>query len=154
MMSSFSDRGGWWVVGQVLWFLAIGFTAFRSPGLSNEVMVMAGSAMTVYGIWLSFAGARALGDRLTPYPEPLDDVTLMTRGVYRHARHPIYGGIIVSFLGVSLLTGDPFAIGLSLGLIPYFWLKSMTEERRLLAAYPDYDRYRDLVPKRLIPWIL
>ena len=153
-MSNFADRGGWWVVGQVLCFFAIGFAAFRSPELSNEAMVVAGSAMTVYGVWLSFAGARALGERLTPYPEPLDEVTLMTRGVYRHARHPIYGGVIVSFLGISLLAGDTLAIGLSLGLIPYFWLKSTSEEQRLAARYPEYDRYRDLVPKRLIPWIL
>lgn len=153
-MSNFSARGGWWVVGQLLWFVVIGAAVIQSPGLSNEALVVAGSAMLVAGLALSFAAARALGPRLTPYPEPLEDQSLMTRGVYRHARHPIYGGVVLSFLGTALLTGETIVIVLSLGLIPYFWFKSISEERRLTAAYPDYERYRALVPKRLIPWIL
>ncbi len=43
---------------------------------------------------------------------------------------------------------------LSLGLLPFFFLKSEYEERRLRIQYPEYRSYRERVTRRLIPFLI
>lgn len=47
-----------------------------------------------------------LGDSISPFPKPTDDNVLTTSGVYGLARHPMYGGLILTCVGLSVLSGS------------------------------------------------
>lgn len=153
-MSAFGERGGWWVVVQVVWMTVIGVLVVTGTGVAGPLATGVGIVLAVAGLTLSAAGGLALGTRLTSYPEPLPGQTLVERGVYARVRHPIYGGVVLSLVGVAVAFGEPVAAVLAAALGPFFWLKSMHEERRLSAIYPEYAEYRRRVPRRLIPWLL
>lgn len=78
----------------------------------------------------------------------------MDGGPYSLVRHPIYGGVILIFVGLSIKGGNIYALLLSLLLIPFFYAKSRHEERLLEAQFPEYDEYQLRVRRRVLPWVL
>jgi len=74
-------------------------------------------------------------------PVPNQRAKLVTSGLYRFVRHPIYTGVLCAAFGAALAHGNPIVIAIAVLFIPFFTLKSMYEERLLRAAYPDYDDY-------------
>ena len=148
----FTKRGGWWVVAQAVLFAAI-LVALTH----NEDPV---TALRVLG-WVLVAGALVLGgsglwmirDKLTAMPAPVDGAVLLERGPFALVRHPIYGAIILGFVGLSIKGGNLLAFGLSLLLIPFFFAKTRHEEQLLALRFPEYSTYRSRVRYRVLPWI-
>ncbi len=70
---------------------------------------------------------------------------LITAGLYRWVRHPLYGAGIVFLWATPLMTRNLFL--LYLGLTSYLVIGAMFEERKLLSEYgPSYSRYREQTP--------
>ncbi len=67
---------------------------------------------------------------------------LVTSGAYRLVRHPIYFGMLLAALGISLLILSPLRIALTLLLGVFFDRKATLDERWLLERYPDYPVYQ------------
>ena len=112
----------------------------------------AGAVCAILGANLFYFSIRALGRSLTPFPRPRGGGELVTGGPYRWARHPIYGGGILFFLGWALFSG-PLAL-LGVAALAALWVgKSRLEERLLTARYADYERYRRDTPRRFVPFI-
>ena len=155
-MRAFARRGGWWVVGQtVVFVVAIAGMVTLDDGTGwGAAQRLPGWVLTIAGAAIGIAGLAALGRSLTPFPEPLAAGELVEHGIYRLARHPIYGGVALGFVGLGLANDSLVAVACGLLLFPYFFAKSAFEERHLLAAYPGYEAYRQRVRKRLLPWIL
>lgn len=153
-MRSFIDRGGQWVAGQVALFAAwaVALATFR---VSLPVwVVVTGAVLGLVGSALGLAGLRGLGPSLTPYPEPRSGAQLVETGVYGLVRHPIYGGIGIAGTGLGLLVGSIPAAIIGLVLLGFFRVKAAGEERRLVAAWPEYATYRRRVRAALVPWLL
>jgi protein-S-isoprenylcysteine O-methyltransferase Ste14 len=149
----FTEIGGWWVVAQFLLLGAIAASWLLwgedwgvAALASGIVLVVGGAVLVVAGFW-------ALRHHLSPYPEPVAHAALIVGGVYRFVRHPIYGGIVLGGLGLSLADGNPTGITLTMALMMLFYGKSGFEERRLIARFPEYVEYRAQVRCRLLPGI-
>ncbi len=151
-MADFGRRGGWWVAAQVVLFVLF-VVALSNRRSVPEVVVFAGWIAAASGAALAIAGVMTLGPSLTPYPEPLAEAKLIERGVYHVVRHPIYGGLCIGALGLSLARGSLPALLTAVGILGFFSLKVRSEEARLVAAYPDYAAYRARVRAALIPWL-
>jgi protein-S-isoprenylcysteine O-methyltransferase Ste14 len=97
-------------------------------------------------IWARISLGRSIG--LVPALR-----SLVTRGAYRYARHPIYSGAGVVFIG-SLLNGyTPLNLAaVALGIF-WFILKSLAEES-FLRFDPAYEEYMRRVRWRWIPGIV
>ncbi len=71
----------------------------------------------------------------TPIP------TLVTGGVYRYSRNPIYGGMGVALLGFAIAIDSLWVLA---GLIPFFWVLAVRiiprEETDLSRTYGDLYR--------------
>ena len=93
----------------------------------------------------------AWGRSLTPVPHPRDGAQLVVSGVYAHARHPIYGGLLLTGFGWALVSASPLALALSLVLAGFFWLKSGREEAWLRQRYAGYADYA-VGTKRFVPY--
>lgn len=74
--------------------------------------------------------------------------TLITTGVYRYVRHPLYAGLSLSAVGVGLVLGSRvLAVGGAIWLlVTRVW--SVGEERELVRRFgPAYEAYRASTPR-------
>jgi protein-S-isoprenylcysteine O-methyltransferase Ste14 len=78
---------------------------------------------------------------------------LVTTGVYRIVRHPMYLGLVLMFFGIPLLMSS--YIGLALGLIAVVLIafRTVGEERMLMREFEDYAVYKKKVRFRFVPFI-
>jgi protein-S-isoprenylcysteine O-methyltransferase Ste14 len=149
-------RGEGWVAAQTVALAALAVCAAGGPGWPGAAepwVLVGGVALGAAGASLAALGALALGRALTPLPRPRDEGALRDTGVYRHARHPIYGGLLLVGAGVSLAC-SPLALLPTAALLAVFELKSRREELWLSERYPGYARYRERTSRRFLPWVL
>ena len=96
---------------------------------------LAGIPLMLFGLWnlrLSFS--------IEPQARQL-----VTRGPYRFARHPIYAGYLLQYLGIVVAH-----MNLALGMAFFAWLVLVVarigyEEKVLSSAFPEYEAYRSKV---------
>jgi protein-S-isoprenylcysteine O-methyltransferase Ste14 len=151
-----AGRGGGWVVAQGLLLVGIGAVGVLAPGWPSgggPARGVLGAGLAVGGALLAAAGVRHLGPSLTPFPMPAEGAELRDGGVYALARHPIYGGILLTALGWSVLM-SPWALAPTALLAALFEGKRRREESWLVERYPDYATYRSQVPRRFVPFVI
>jgi protein-S-isoprenylcysteine O-methyltransferase Ste14 len=86
-------------------------------------------------------------------PELKEGCCLVTTGIYRYIRHPMYTSVILMLLGVALLSHSPLSWLLWAVLIVVLYLKASREEKLWMAHDPCYAEYRKKT-KYFIPYIL
>lgn len=145
---------GWFAIQLVLLAAALAAgaagPAWQEPW--RPLTTVAGTVLVLIGLALAARGILDLGAALSPLPRPVAAATLVETGVFRHARHPIYGGLIIGALGWGLVTASPAALGMAALIALFFRLKSMREEAWLEERFPGYEAYRSRT-RRFIPWI-
>lgn len=81
---------------------------------------------------------------------PAEKGKLVTGGLYKYVRHPIYSGAILFLLASPQLSWNSLALKLAFTL--YFIIGGMVEEKKLVEDFGDeYRAYRMKTPM-LIPW--
>lgn len=152
-------RGEWWLIAQMALIAAHLLPAAPSPaslGLAWPLPLrLGGLALFSLGLVLAGQGALNLGASLSPLPEPMADVPLVTTGAYGRCRHPLYQGVILCSLGVTVALGSLLHLALLLGLVIVLGCKARREEARLSVIHPAYDAYRLITPAILpgLPWL-
>ena len=68
--------------------------------------------------------------------------TLITRGIFNYVRHPLYAGHFIMFFGSMLLRLQAASIALYLIFLITQIVRAHIEERKLLAAFDEYEPYR------------
>ena len=86
-----------------------------------------------------------LGRNLSPFPRPINNSNLVTKGIYRFTRHPMYYSLIFISFGVFLTKLSIYYLFLStsLGLIIKF--KIALEEKYLKDKFSYYYLYKNEV---------
>ena len=86
-----------------------------------------------------------LGRNLSPFPRPINNSNLVTKGIYRFTRHPMYYSLIFISFGVFILNLSIYYLFLliSLGLIIKF--KIALEEQYLKNKFKNYLIYKNEV---------
>jgi protein-S-isoprenylcysteine O-methyltransferase Ste14 len=106
-------------------------------------------ACLAFAAWTGIPGARALGRRLTPMPDPTPGGGLVTTGMYARIRHPLYASTLALSLAWGLWWSSPAAVALSAILAALLHAKACVEERRLAERFPEYPEYARRVPRYL-----
>lgn len=122
----------------VLFFL---FAIAPSGQITGFIVQTVSFVLTVAGLIILLSALAGLGSSLTPFPTPKISGKLVTSGMYKFVRHPIYTGILLAATGISLysLSIPKFFITVLLYLL--FVYKSKYEEKLLLSKFDGYDRY-------------
>jgi len=82
-----------------------------------------------------------------------EDHQLITHGIYRFTRHPIYLGVIMVCIGISVYASSLYGLLTMSALIPIFLIRIRIEERMLTEEFQDaYQKYKKAT-KKLIPFI-
>ena len=82
-----------------------------------------------------------------------DGHRLITHGIYRFARHPIYLGAIVGLIGVPVYVSSLYGLLAMLGLVPVFLRRIGMEEAMLCEEFGDAHQAYCESTRRLIPFI-
>ena len=149
-------RGEGWVLIQIGLIAAILLSALVGLGWPDPLEPVArtvGAVLMALGLLLLVVGAHQLGSSLTPLPAPRAGQQLTTGGLYRHVRHPMYGGGILIALGWTTFFASPVGLGLTVILVLFVALKAHREELWLVEHYPEYADYRQRTPRKFIPLV-
>ena len=75
------------------------------------------------------------------WPKPMDDAKLVTTGIFRTIRHPIYSGLILIGYGIGIGNGPVPQLLFAIGLHAVLRYKAELEEKFLLEKFDDYAAY-------------
>jgi protein-S-isoprenylcysteine O-methyltransferase Ste14 len=110
------------------------------PGVGLTLMAL-GEAVAVAGMW-------SLGRSFSIFAEVRE---LVTSGLYRFVRHPLYLGEMIAVWGYVLAWSAPWSIACALLFTGLQSWRARVEEGRLAAHHPAYAAYREqtgfLLPK-------
>ena len=144
-----SARDGYDGLVGAIWDLA------RHPGNLRLLSIwkIVGLALFVVGLTVALI---AVGTLRRFYLSTLvirKDHQLITHGVYRFTRHPIYLGVLIVCFGVPVYASSLYGFLTMSVLIPIFLNRIRMEERMLIEEFGDaYQAYRKAT-RKLIPFL-
>jgi len=86
-----------------------------------------------------------LGRNLSPFPRPINNSNLVTRGIYRFTRHPMYYSLIFISFGVFITKLSFYYLFLSTSLSLIIKFKIALEEQYLENKFKNYLIYKNEV---------
>ena len=86
-----------------------------------------------------------LGKNLSPFPSPINNSNLVTTGIYRFTRHPMYYSLIFISFGVFITKLSIYYLFLSTSLILIIKFKIALEEQYLKNKFKNYLSYKNEV---------
>ena len=98
------------------------------------------------------AAGITLGRALTPSPIPREGSQLVTAGVYRLVRHPLYSGLVLLGAGLFIIGASWWHAALFVALFVLLSVKARLEERMLAARFPEYADYASRTG-RIVPGV-
>jgi protein-S-isoprenylcysteine O-methyltransferase Ste14 len=128
-----------WLLPAYVLTVLLSLTARLVVGL----LLLAASAGLAVPAILAF---RTAGTHVEPWK---GSSVLVTDGVFRFVRNPMYVGLILLLAGLSVLLASDWMLVMTVGLFPVLHFGVIKREERYLAAkFGDaYRRYRDAVPR-------
>jgi protein-S-isoprenylcysteine O-methyltransferase Ste14 len=98
--------------------------------------------LSILGFIIVLIALFDLDKNLTAFPTPKNNSVLITSGLYKYLRHPIYTGILLTVFGYSIYSASIPRLIISLLLLILFYFKTNYEEYKLSQKYPDYSAYK------------
>jgi protein-S-isoprenylcysteine O-methyltransferase Ste14 len=138
------------VVGLLSWLI----TGWQ-PGTSRPAALIAVGAILIAAgcAVLLYAFGQFVVDGLgTPAPPAPTDV-LVSRGLYRYVRNPMYLAVLAAVVGQAVLLARPvllaYAAAVCVGFVAFVhWYEEPTLRRRYGSSYDEYrDRVRGWLPR-------
>ena len=128
--------------------LALPYAGGRS---GSATTLLAAMVLLTAGMAWAVVSLRTLGRSFSIVPQAR---AVVQRGPYTVVRHPLYLGELTAALGVVLRAPSGLGLSLWVALVALQGYRTHHEERVLMRALPDYDRYRQATRWRIIPGIL
>jgi protein-S-isoprenylcysteine O-methyltransferase Ste14 len=104
------------------------------------------------GVVLYRLAGRDMGEALSPFTEPRQGAALVTRGIYRYLRHPMYLSQGLVAFGAPLTLGSRRTLALSTLAALVLFVRVLREEEALARTFPEYSRYAART-KRIVPFL-
>ncbi len=132
--------------------------AWISPKLfistNPDVLRLAGVATYTLGLIVAILGRVQLGNNWSDIEtaKVLTKQSVVSHGVYRFIRHPIYVGDLILLVGLELALNSWLLIGV-VALMPIVLSQAVREEKMLAETLDGYDKYC-ADTKRFIPFVV
>ncbi len=113
-----------------------------------------GTVLYSIGLVVALAGRIQLGDNWADIESArvLENQDLVSKGLYRYIRHPIYVGDLILLFGLELALNSWLVVAAAL-LVPVVLWKALREEKMLFQTLPGYDKYCART-KRFVPFMV
>ena len=111
----------------------------------SPLSYLVGFLIIIIALIILLVAIKDLGRNLSPFPRPIKNSNLVTKGIYRFTRHPMYYSLICISFGVFItkLSIYYLFLSISLGLIIKF--KLALEEQYLNNKFKNYLLYKNEV---------
>ena len=112
-----------------------------------------GLALFVVGMTIAFVAVFTLRRSYSGTLVIREDHQLITHGIYRYTRHPVYLGVIMAILGLPIFASSLYGLLIMLVLIPIVLYRIGMEERLLTEEFGDAYRDYQETTSKLVPFI-
>ena len=104
-----------------------------------------GFLIIIFACIILLVAIKDLGRNLSPFPRPINNSNLVTKGIYRFTRHPMYYSLIFISFGVFITKLSIYYLFLSTSLILIIKFKIDLEEQYLKNKFKNYLFYKNEV---------
>ncbi|MCG3202545.1 MAG: hypothetical protein NFCOHLIN_02428 [Gammaproteobacteria bacterium] len=134
----------------LMWLVAAGTPSASWPAAGRHVLA---GMLAAAGVCVSMSGVatfRRAGTTVNPH-RPRAATSLVTGGIYRYTRNPMYLGLLMVLLGWGIFLANGPAVLLIAGFVLYIGRFQIAPEERALSDLfgPEYEAYRDRVRRWL-----
>jgi len=104
-----------------------------------------GILIIIIALIIMLVAVKDLGRNLSPFPRPITKGKLVTTGIYRFTRHPMYYSLIFISVGVFIINLSIYHLFLLISLALIIKLKIALEEKYLTNKFQNYLIYKNEV---------
>ena len=106
---------------------------------------LVGFLIIIIAFIILLVAIKDLGRNLSPFPRPINNSNLVTTGIYRFTRHPMYYSLIFISFGVFITKLSIYYLFLSIILCLIIKFKIALEEQYLNNKFKNYLFYKNKV---------
>ena len=135
-----------------LQFFIISLHFFQLEFLPQKQIIQAspfsyflGILIIIIACIIMLVSIKDLGRNLSPFPRPINNSKLVTTGIYRFTRHPMYYSLIFISIGVFIIKLSIYYLFLTIILALIIKLKIALEEKYLMNKFRNYLFYKNEV---------
>ncbi len=133
-------QGLFFVILQLILLLV--FAAIPGGHAASFALQATAFVLVTGGALIISMGLFRLGAHFTPLPHPRKAGKLLTTGIYKWIRHPLYSGLFLITAGIAL-----YSLNIPRGIIAFvlllvLYFKSQYEESLLQEKFPEYATYK------------
>ncbi|MBO6990650.1 MAG: DUF1295 domain-containing protein [Prochlorococcus marinus XMU1422] len=135
-----------------LQFFIISLHFFKWEFLPQKPVIQAspfsyflGILIIIIAFIIMLVSIKDLGRNLSPFPRPINNSNLVTTGIYRFTRHPMYYSLIFISIGVFIIKLSIYYLLLTISLALIIKFKIALEEKYLINKFKNYLLYKNEV---------
>ena len=111
----------------------------------SSLSYLAGFLIIIIAFIILLIAIKDLGKNLSPFPKPIKNSNLVTTGIYRFMRHPMYYSLVFISFGVFITNLSIYYLFLSITLGLTIKFKIDLEEQYLKNKFKNYLIYKNEV---------
>jgi len=96
-----------------------------------------GILIIIIAFIIMLVSIKDLGRNLSPFPRPIKNSNLVTTGIYRFTRHPMYYSLIFISIGVFIIKLSIYYLFLTISLALIIKFKIALEEKYLMNKFKN-----------------
>lgn len=126
-------------------YLLYWFTPLFSWATVLSLLVRAfGLIIATYGLYLFWLTHKTLGENWSPLLEVRKEHQLITTGIYKHIRHPMYTSIFILVIGLGMLSGNILVVMLPLVMFYILYHMRVKDEEGMMVSWfgDEYILYK------------
>ena len=112
---------------------------------SSPFSYLLGILIIIIASIVMLVSIKDLGGNLSPFPRPIKNSNLVTTGIYRFTRHPMYYSLIFISFGVFIIKLSIYYLFLTISLALIIKFKIALEEKYLMKKFKNYLIYKNEV---------
>tara|TARA_Y100000991_G_scaffold189948_1_gene156083 strand:+ start:364 stop:837 length:474 start_codon:yes stop_codon:yes gene_type:complete len=129
----------------ILHFVKLEFFPMVEIMQVNYIFSIFGFLIIIIASIIMLKAVKDLGINLSPFPRPIANGYLITTGIYRFIRHPMYYSLILISFGILIIKLSFYYLFLTIFLSLVIKLKIILEEQYLNNRFRNYILYKDKV---------
>ena len=111
----------------------------------STLSYLVGFLIIIIACIIILVSIKDLGRNLSPFPRPINNSKLVTTGIYRFTRHPMYYSLILISIGVFIIKLSIYYLFLTISLALIIKFKIALEEKYLMHKFKNYFLYKNEV---------
>ena len=111
----------------------------------STLSYLVGFLIIIIAFIILLVAIKDLGRNLSPFPRPIKNSNLVTTGIYRFTRHPMYYSLIFISIGVFIIKLSIYYLFLTISLALIIKFKISLEEQYLNNKFKNYLLYKNEV---------